>query len=82
MCATEYEANDMTTSQDIARAAADIYSGLQRGEHFPAAWRGKFDLDAGQAIMSGSFTIPTPLEAGDRALTSFGPVGRVSVQVD
>ena len=39
-------------------------------------------IDAGQSIMSGSFTLPTPLEAGDRALTSFGPVGRVSVQVD
>jgi len=40
----------MTNTADLKRAAADIYSGLQRGEHFPPAWRGKFDLDAGYAI--------------------------------
>ena len=136
----------MTNTADLKRAAADIYSGLQRGEHFPPAWRGKFDLDAGyaiqlavrglraangdaqvgwkvgltaeairemekfdepifavlfesvawlanklarfgehieagQAIMSGSFTIPTALHAGDHVQTRFTTFGAVSVQV-
>jgi 2-keto-4-pentenoate hydratase len=40
----------MSNTSDIQHAAADIYAGLQRGEHFPSQWKGKFDLDAGYTI--------------------------------
>lgn len=40
----------MSTPNDIERAAAEIYAGVQRGEHAPAAWRGKFSLDDGYRV--------------------------------
>lgn len=39
-------------------------------------------LQAGQCIMSGSFTKPLPVKAGDRFETSFSAVGSVAVSFD
>jgi len=38
-------------------------------------------IEAGQAIMTGSFTMPTPLHAGDRVKTMFAPFGAVAVEI-
>lgn len=38
-------------------------------------------IEAGQAIMTGSFTVPTPLNVGDRVETTFAPFGAVAVDI-
>jgi 2-keto-4-pentenoate hydratase len=38
-------------------------------------------IEPGQAIMTGSFTVPTPLNVGDRVQTTFSPFGAVAVEI-
>lgn len=39
-------------------------------------------LEPGEPIMTGSFTLPTPLNPGDRVETTFAPFGVVAVEIE